>query len=74
MKPLVPEALFVKVAFQIEAPISANNFSNNISIPHITWCNFWNLLALNLKDKSFHNSIEWSWFYPFRFTVFTYYT
>ena len=25
-----------------------------------TWHNFWNLLTINLKVKSFHNFIEWS--------------
>ena len=27
-----------------------------------TWYNLWNLLDVNLKDKSNHNSIEWSGF------------
>ena len=28
-----------------------------------TWCNLWILLTINLKDQSFHNSVEWSGFY-----------
>ena len=34
MKPL--DALCAKGVFQIQLPISGGNFSNNISIPHIT--------------------------------------
>ena len=26
-----------------------------------TWNNLWNLLTIRFKNKSFHNSIEWSW-------------
>ena len=36
MKSLVPEALDGKSVFQIQAPIFGVNFSNNISIPHMT--------------------------------------
>ena len=46
--------------FQIKPPISGVNVSNNILIPHIIWHNLWNLLTINLRGKSFHNSIEWS--------------
>ena len=47
-----------------------------------TWYDIWNLLAVNVKDKPFHSSIDWSGLYLqvfippwlgniFRFTVFT---
>ena len=36
MKSPASEALFAKGVFQIGSPISGVNFSNNISIPHIT--------------------------------------
>ena len=36
MESPAPEALCAKGAFQIQPPISGVNFSNNISIPHIT--------------------------------------
>ena len=43
--------------FQIQPPISGVNFSNNISVPYITWHNLWNLLTINLKNESFLNSM-----------------
>ena len=45
------EPLCAKGAFQIQTPISRVNFSNDISIPHITWHNLKppNLLTINLK-------------------------
>ena len=52
------QALCVKGIFQIQPPISGANFLNNISLPHITWRNLGNFLTINLKDKSFLNSIE----------------
>ena len=36
MKLTVPKALCTKGIFQIQPPISGANFSNNISIPHLT--------------------------------------
>ena len=76
-----PEALCAKGICQIQSPFSVVNFANNVSILHITWHNFWNLLSTNLNDKSFHDSIEWSGIYlqvnvplrlgkTFRFSVF----
>ena len=70
MKPLPLKALCAKGVFQIRLPISGVNFPNNISIPQLepasrnwTLHNLWNLLTINFKDKSFHNSIEWSGLY-----------
>ena len=57
-------ALCAKVVFQFQPPISRVNFSNNISVPEITWHTFWNLLTIKLKDESIHDSIEWSGLYP----------
>lgn len=76
-----PEALCAKGICQIQSPFSVVNFANNVSILHITWHNFWDLLSTNLNDKSFHDSIEWSGIYlqvniplrlgkTFRFSLF----
>ena len=62
MKYTLPEALWAKGAFQIQPTICGVNFSNNILIPYIAWHNLWNLLTINLKDKSFHYFIEWTTF------------
>ena len=59
MKSLAPEVSCAKGVFQTQPPISGANFSNNISVSHITWHDLWNHLTINLKDKYFHNSIEW---------------
>ena len=40
MKSPALEALHAKCAFQIQSPISGVNFSNDMSIPHITSHNF----------------------------------
>ena len=40
--------------FQIQPPISGVNFSNNISVPHITWHKHSDLLTINLKDETFN--------------------
>ena len=56
-------ALCAKVVFQIQPPISRFNFSNNISVPRITWHTLWSLLTIKLKDESIHDSIEWSGLY-----------
>ena len=71
MKSPTSEAWCAKVVFQIQLPICAGNVSTNISIPnarinmrkseHDTI--FEISLTINLKDKSFHDSIECSWFY-----------
>ena len=63
MKSPPPEAYCAKSVFQIQPPTSGVNFLNNISIPkvrvnrkkieHDTTYE-----TINLKDISFHNSIE----------------
>ena len=39
--------------------IWAVNFTNNTSRPGWTWYNYWKLLTINFKNKSFHNSVDW---------------
>ena len=53
------EALYANGVFRIQHPISGVNFSNHISIPNDTTLKPLKLLTINLKDESFHNSIEW---------------
>ena len=51
MKSPVLEVLFAKGAFQIQSRISGVNFSNDISIPHITWHNFETSQSLTINLK-----------------------
>ena len=51
MKSPVLEVLFAKGAFQIQSHISGVNFSNDISIPHITWHNFETSQSLTINLK-----------------------
>ena len=56
-----PEALCAKGGFQIQSCISGVNFSNNVSVPPYNMAQPLkplNLLTIDLKDGSFHNSIE----------------
>ena len=70
-----------KGCFSNSTPIYCVNIWSNILIPHTTWRSLRKLLTITHKDKSFHNSIEWSGLYhpvnitpwlgkSFRFTVF----
>ena len=71
MKSPTLEAWYAKVVFQIQLLICAVNVSTNISIPNVRVNMrktehdkiFEISLIINLKDKSFHDSIECSWFY-----------
>ena len=49
--------------FQMQSNIYAVNFTNNISRSAWTWQKLWNLLITNFKNKSFHNSVDWSGLY-----------
>ena len=49
--------------FQMQSNIYAVNFTNNISRSGWTWQKLWNLLITNFKNKSFHNSVDWSGLY-----------
>ena len=50
-----------KGVFQIQSPIFGIKFSNNMSLPqdrvniewNLTWHNIWNLLTINILDKSY---------------------
>ena len=66
MKSPILEAQCAEDGFQIQSPICGANFSNIISITEVsvserkTEVDFiFNLLNINLKKKSFHNSIDW---------------
>ena len=59
MKSPTPEASHTEGVFPIQPSICPVNFSNNISRSGWTWQNLWNLLTINLKNKSSHYSMDW---------------
>ena len=61
-----PRDIVCKGCFSNSTRISGVNFTNNISIPHITWQNLCPILTINLKNEFFHNSIECSMGFIFK--------
>ena len=81
MKSPNPETQCADGIFQMQYPICAANFTNNISRSSWPRHNLWKLLTIIFKDKYFHNPIDWSGIFLqvhipswlakiFRFTVF----
>ena len=61
-----PEVWCAESDFQMQSPIYDVNFSNNISMTQVMvnereteLDSTFNLLTINLKYKSLHNSIDW---------------
>ena len=79
MKSWTLEAYCAENVFQIQPPICAVNFPSNMLKSDRTWHDLWNFLTINLKNKSFHNSIDSTGIYlqvyiPSRLAKFLWFT
>ena len=59
MKSQIPRQ-FTEDIFHMQYPICTANFTNKISRSSWIWYNLWKLLAINFRNKIFHNSVDWS--------------
>ena len=64
MKSPTRETKCAEGIFQMQYPICAVNFTNQISKSSWPWRNLWKFLPINFKNKYFHNSVDWSRLYP----------
>ena len=63
MKFPTPEAQCAEIVFQISPLFVQLTFPIIFQGQHErnwTWCDLWNLLTINFKDKFFHNYIDWA--------------
>ena len=63
MKSQTLEAYCAKDVLQIETPICAVKCPSHMSESGWPWHSLWNFLTINLKNKSFHNFLDWSGLY-----------
>ena len=59
---LLPLRQCAEGIFQRQFPIYTVNFTNKMSGSSWTWHNLWKFLTNNLRNKYFHNSVNWSGF------------
>ena len=62
MKSPIPEAEYAEVDFQIQ-PLFVMSTFQMAYLSSWTWHNHWKILTINLKNKSYHFSTDWSKFY-----------